>query len=385
MTIRSTPNVVPLAQPSLGEDEWQAVREPIFSGQLTQGKLVEAFETEFAGAHGAQYGIACTSATTGLHTALKALGIGPGDEVIVPAFTWLTSANAVVYCGAKPVFVDISLDSFNLDPSLLADALSTRTKAIIVVHLFGHPADFDAITNISGSIPIIEDSACAAGTLYKGRPAGSLGIAGVFSFHPRKVLTTGEGGMITTSDPLLAETAKILRNHGASLGGLSRIESSAPHQMADFEVLGFNYRYTDLQAAVGRVQLKKLDSFIRERELLEEAYRENLKSVPWLTTPRKPETLGSLHSWQSYVVLVDEKVAKKSRNQIMIEMQENGIQTRPGTHAIPNLGYYKNQPGIDPQKFPSALKAEALSIALPLFNRITNDQQMKVIKCLLKI
>ena len=197
-----------------------------------------------------------------MHLALIALDIKAGDEVIVPAFTWVSTANVVLYQGAEVVFCDIDPNTFNLDPKKLQEKITPNTKAIMVVHLFGLCAPMDEIKTISGDIPLIEDGACAAGSAYKGVPAGSLGLMGCFSFHPRKSITTGEGGMITTNDNELGEKLQILRNHGASISEEQRHHGAKPYILPDFNILGYNYRMTDLQGAIGVVQLNKLDQFI---------------------------------------------------------------------------------------------------------------------------
>ena len=257
---------IPIASPCLGEEEWEACREPLLSGWLTQGPQVAAFEREFAERRDSQ-AIATTSCTTALHLALAAAGLNAGDEVIVPAFTWVATANVVRYCGATPVFVDVDPATYNLDPEQLAAGLSPRTRGVIPVHLFGLCADLGAIRrNLPADVFVLEDAACAAGASYHGRPAGGLGDAAAFSFHPRKAITTGEGGMVTTNDASLADRARQLRNHGASISEEDRHRGPQPFLMADYDEVGFNYRMTDLQAAVGLVQLGKLDRFVAERQ-----------------------------------------------------------------------------------------------------------------------
>ena len=209
---------VAISLPSTGDEEWQAVREPLVSGWLTQGPKVAEFEQKFANFHQVNHALATTSCTTGLHLMLAALGVGPGDEVVVPAFTWVSTANVVVYCGATPVLADVEPTTFNINPDDIAHRITSRTKAVIVVHLFGLCADMDRIRAVvPNHIPIVEDCACAAGATYKTKSAGTLGIAGVFSFHPRKSVTTGEWGMVTTNDAELAKVCDQLRNHGASV------------------------------------------------------------------------------------------------------------------------------------------------------------------------
>jgi perosamine synthetase len=362
---------IPIALPCIGEEEWQAIRDPLFSGWLTQGPKVAAFEEGFAARHGVKHAVATTSCTTALHLILAAMEIGPGDEVIVPAFTWIATANVTLHCGATPVFVDIDRRSFNLDPKEVAAKVTSRTKAIIAVHLFGLCADMDAIAEAAPGIPIIEDAACAAGALYKGRSAGSLGMAAAFSFHPRKSITTGEGGMITTNDDTLAETARMLRNHGASISEEERHCGPKPYLMAEYNLLGFNYRMTDLQGAVGLVQLGKLGLFIEERQRWAEFYCQEFADISWLQTPIVPNGFG--HGWQAFVCYVVESKSPLSRNEILERLQARGVSSRPGTHAVPMLRYYRERFSFKPEDFSTAWDCERYSLAIPLHNRMTED------------
>jgi dTDP-4-amino-4,6-dideoxygalactose transaminase len=371
---------IAISLPSTGDDEWQAVRDSLMTGWLTQGPKVKAFEQAFARRHSVKHAIASTSCTTALHLILAALEIGPGDEVIVPAFTWIATANVVLYCGATPVFVDIDQTSFNMDPSKIAKKITKNTKAIIPVHLFGLCADIDAISAAAPGIPIIEDAACAAGSSYKGRSAGTLGVAAAFSFHPRKSITTGEGGMVTTHDEAVAEKINMLRNHGASVSEEQRHKGSRPYILPDFNILGFNYRMTDLQGAVGLVQLAKLDSFIEERHKWTAYYERELAELTWLRTPFVPD--GYKHGWQSYVCLADEAKAPRPRNEIMEYLQSKGISTRPGTHAVHMLSYYSKTFGCAYDDYPHSRDAYLYSIALPLHNRMTDEDYYYVVKML---
>jgi len=372
---------IQIATPSLGEEEWQALREPIESGWLTQGPKVAAFESAFAARHNVKHAIAVTSATTGLHLALAALGIGPGDEVIVPAFTWVATANVVLYCGATPVFADVDRVTFNIDPNDLVRRVTPRTKAVIPVHLFGLCADMEAIRAVlRPDIRIIEDAACAAGASWQGKSAGALGDLGVFSFHPRKSITTGEGGMVTTNDDNLAERAKMLRNHGASVSEEERHRGPRPYLLPEFDLLGFNYRMTDLQGAVGLVQLKKLDRFITERAQLAAQYRKELTDVTWLRLPHEPN--GGRHAWQAFVTYVDAGAAPLSRNEIMETLQQRGISTRPGTHAVHMLGYYRKRFDLKPDDFPGARDCDRHTMAIPLHNRMNEDDFSHIVKSL---
>jgi dTDP-4-amino-4,6-dideoxygalactose transaminase len=375
--------IIPISLPVTGQEEWEALKEPLMSGWLTSGPKVREFEQLFAARHGVKHALAVTSATTALHLALVALGIKEGDEVIVPAFTWVSTANVVLYCGAKVVFVDIDPFTFNINPEDLSKRITSKTKAIIPVHLFGLCADMDKIKEIAGNIPLIEDGACAAGASYKGTPAGGLGTIGCFSFHPRKSVTTGEGGMITTNDDELAEIMGMLRNHGASISEEQRHHGAKPYMLPDFNALGYNYRMTDLQGAVGVVQIKKLDQFINEREKWANFYTKELDSIPWLRTPKHGADYK--HGWQSFVTFVDESKSPASRNEIMELLQQQGISTRPGTHAVHMLNFYKEKFNIQPSDYPGAQAANNSSMSIPLHNRMVAedfDYVVSVIKAL---
>jgi perosamine synthetase len=371
---------IPISLPVTGEEEWQATREPLMNGWLTSGPKVREFEELFARRHQVKHALAVTSATTALHLALVALQVGPGDEVIVPAFTWVSTANVVLYCGAKVVFADVDPITFNMDPEDLKKRITSKTKAIIPVHLFGLCANMDAIKAIAGKIPLVEDGACAAGAAYKGTPAGALGTIGCFSFHPRKSVTTGEGGMITTNDDHLADVMSMLRNHGASISEEQRHHGPRPYILPDFNMLGYNYRMTDLQGAVGVVQIKKLDTFIDERAKWAAWYTEQLKDIAWLRTPLfGPEYK---HGWQSFVTFVDERKAPFSRNEIMEKLQEQGISTRPGTHAVHMLNFYAQKYDLKPTDYPGAQAANDLSMAIPLHNRMVAEDYQFVVEVL---
>jgi perosamine synthetase len=371
---------IPISLPVTGVEEWEATKEPLMNGWLTSGPKVREFEQLFADRHRVKHALAVTSATTALHLAMVALNVGPGDEVVVPAFTWVSTANVVLYCGAKVVFVDVDPKTFNLCPTDLGKRITSRTKAIIPVHLFGLCADMDAIREIAPGIPLVEDGACAAGAAYKNVPAGALGTIGCFSFHPRKSVTTGEGGMVTTNDDSIAELVGMLRNHGASISEEQRHRGPRPYILPDFNLLGYNYRMTDLQGAVGVAQLKKLDAFIDERHRWAQWYSEQLSSIPWLRTPAYDSNYK--HGWQSYVTFVDETKSPFSRNEIMEKLQEHGIATRPGTHAVHMLSYYRNRFGYRPEDFPGAQASNDYSMAIPLHNRMTEDDYRYVVDVL---
>jgi len=372
-----------ISQPVLGEDEWQSLKEPLNSGWVTQGPKVKEFETSFAERHNVKHALACTSATTALHLALIALNIKEGDEVIVPAFTWIATANVVLYCGATPIFTDIELSTFNIDPKDIGHRITDKTKAIIPVHLFGLCANMDEIKEVANGIPLIEDAACAAGASYKGIPAGGLGDFGCFSFHPRKSITTGEGGMVTTNNSNYAEKIDMLRNHGAAVSEEQRHHGPKPFILPDFNILGFNYRMTDLQGAIGVEQLKKLDIFINERKKWAEYYEHELSAIEWIATPQVDNNYN--HGWQSYVLLIDESKSPHLRNEIMEILQAKGISTRPGTHAVHMLNYYKEKYGLSPDDYPNAKTANDCSMAIPLHNRMNEEDFVYVVETLKSI
>jgi len=359
---------IPIAHPATGEEEWLALREPLLSGWITQGPKVAAFEKAFGHWHQVRHALATTSCTTGLRLILAALEVGPGDEVIVPSFTWVATANVVVHCGATPVFVDIDAETFNVDPARVAERVTPRTRAIIAIHLFGLCADVEAIAAAVPGVPIIEDAACAVGAMYRGRPAGGLGRAAAFSFHPRKVISTGEGGMVTTDDDDLADRINALRNHGATVSEEQRHRGPRPYLLPEFHLPGFNFRMTDLQGAVGLVQMGKLDRLLAERRRLAALYDQSLADIPWLRTPRTPEDCR--HAYQSYVCMVEEQSAPTSRNAIMEALQQRGVSTRPGTHAVHMQAYYRERFGWKPEDCPVARDGDRLSMAIPLHNRM---------------
>jgi dTDP-4-amino-4,6-dideoxygalactose transaminase len=381
---KTTIRKIPISLPCTGDEEWQATRDPILTGWLTQGPKVAEFEKAFARRHGVDHALAVTSCTTGLHLVLAAMGIGPGDEVIVPAFTWVATANVVLYCGATPVLADVDVGTNNIDPQDVARRITARTKAVIAVHLFGLCADMQELRKlVPDHIPIIEDAACAAGASYRGVSAGALGEAAVFSFHPRKSITTGEGGMVCTNNANLAQIADQLRNHGASISEEQRHRGPRPYLLPEFNLLGFNYRMTDLQGAVGIVQLEKLDRFIQERHDRATYYCESLAEVPWLRMPVLPQ--DGTHAWQAFVTYVDPNLAPMPRNEIMERLQAQGISTRPGTHAVHMLGYYQSRFGYRPEDYPHARACNDDTMAIPLHNRMNEEDYEYVVDAIKSI
>jgi dTDP-4-amino-4,6-dideoxygalactose transaminase len=375
--------IIQISQPCLGEEEWQALREPLFSGWVTQGPKVKEFERLFAERHKVKHALAVSNCTTALHLALLAAGVGKGDEVLLPAFTWVATANAVLYCNATPVFVDIDPVTFNIDPAKIKAKLTNKTKVIIPVHLFGLCADIDAIKKVAPGIKIVEDGACASGSGYKGVPAGGLGDLGCFSFHPRKSITTGEGGMVTTNSDELAQKVDILRNHGASVSEEQRHKGPKPYILPDFEVMGFNYRMTDLQGAVGAVQIKKLDNYIEERQKWADFYNDSFRDIRWLRPPSFSSDYK--HGWQSYVLFIDEGESPIRRNDLMEHMQQHGISTRPGTHAVHMLSFYAKNMGLKPSDFPGAYAANEFSMSIPLHNKMGKEDYEYVVSVIRSI
>jgi dTDP-4-amino-4,6-dideoxygalactose transaminase len=347
------------------------------SGWVTQGPLTREFEKEIIQLHQVEYALATTSCTAALHLAVLALGLGPGDEVVVPAFTWITSGNAAEYAGAKTVFADVDPRTYNLDVAAFEKAITPRTRAVIAVHLFGLAADMDAILAVARrhNIKVIEDAACAIATTYNGQPVGGFGEVGCFSFHPRKIVTTGEGGMVTTNSPALARRIASLRNHGST--GLPPQEQANPQpwSMATFDELGFNYRLSDIQAAIGMAQLAKLQELLAERRRAAQLYTRLLSDIEELVLPTAGPIEG--HTYQSYVVRL-KSGGRERRNALMTMLQEDGIQTRPGTHAVHRLGYYRQKYGLEAGDFPNAALCEDTTITLPIFPGITPADQERV-------
>ncbi len=370
-----------ITEPSFDETEIEMVRAALASKWVTQGPMTERFEAMIAANQKSAFAMACTSCTSGLHLATMALGLGPGDEVIVPAFTWITSAHSAEYVGAKAVFADIDLDTFNINPKALEAAITPRTKAVVAVHLFGLAAPMDEIRAICAprGIRIIEDAACAIATTYKGEPVGALGDLGCFSFHPRKVVTTGEGGAVTTNDPALAAIVMSLRNHGTTGLPSAEIEPHGPWTMGTFDRLGFNLRLSDIQAAVGVAQMGKLEKLVADRRATAKRYTAMLRDMNDLVLPVNGDAEG--HTYQSYVIrLVDG--GRKRRNKVMQAMALAEIQCRPGTHAVHRLGYYREKYALKPEQFPMASTAEDTTITLPIVPFMRHSDQDRVVKTL---
>jgi dTDP-4-amino-4,6-dideoxygalactose transaminase len=358
------------------------------NGWLVQGPKVCEFEEKWSAFTGAKHSIAVTSCTTALQLSLAALGFGPGDEAIVPAFTWISTANVIEHLGGSVVFCDIDLGTFNLDVTQLEGKITPRTKAILPVHLFGLAADMTAICAIASErkLWVVEDAACGFGSRYHKQHVGTFGDTGCFSFHPRKAITTGEGGMITTQDGTLAEKLRRLRDHGAAMSDLQRHLGPRPYLLADHPDAGYNQRMTDIQAALGSAQMERATEILKERQRLASRYDAAFSGLPWLLTP--PHCEGYEHGYQSYPCLFrSEPITSKSiplinkaRNAWMDKLQQAGISSRPATHAVHMLKYYREKYRLNAEDFPNAWAANDCSISLPLFHGMTEVEQSYVIE-----
>jgi perosamine synthetase len=379
--------MIPITKAIFDETDLALIQEPLKSGWVVQGKYVKQFEEMFATFSGIKHTIATTSCTTSLHIAMAALDLQPDDEVLVPAFTWISSANCVEYFKAKPVFIDIDLTTFNIDIQKIEEKITPKTKGIIPVHLFGLVADMTPILEIAKkhNLFVVEDAACGFDSWYKGKHAGDFGDFGCFSFHPRKSITTGEGGMITTNDDAKAQLCRTLRDHGASRSDFQRHHQKYSFLLAEYHHLGFNFRMTDIQGALGVTQMQKADKIMAGRREGAKRYDTLLQGLDWLQLPFKNESY--VHGYQSYVCLFQpeqptlanwEKMHHK-RNEIMLKLEEKGIITRQGTHAAAHLDYYKNKYGTKIADFPHAFLAEMLTITLPLYAGMTQEENEIVV------
>ena len=369
--------MIPVARPWLGEAEAEAARRPLLSGWVTQGPEVAAFEAEFAAAVGARYACAVSNCTVGLHLALRAAGVGRGDDVVTVSHSFIATANSIRYLGARPVFVDVQPGTFNMNPELVEEALTARTRAILCVHQVGMPCDLAALAGIARrrGLPLVEDAACAIGSeiLWEGgwerigRPHGDVAC---FSFHPRKLVTAGEGGMLTTADEEWDRKFRLWRQHGMSVPDTVR-HSLDRVVVEEYLELGFNYRMTDLQAAVGRTQLARLPAMIERRRLLADRYAELLSGLPGLGLPEEPAWARS--NWQSFCVRLP---AWCDQRQVMEAMLDAGVATRRGimcAHREPAYGFEPWSAG--PSGLIESERAQDNCILLPLFHELLAEDQ----------
>jgi dTDP-4-amino-4,6-dideoxygalactose transaminase len=370
---------VPIARPWFDEADLNSIRTPLETGWVVQGPRVRAFEQKFSRFVGADDGVACSSGTSAIHLSLSALKIGPGDEVIVPSFTWIATANAVLYCGATPILCDIDLDTYNIDPAAFEAAIGPRTRAVIPVHLFGQAAPMDAVMAIATEhgLGVVEDAACAFGARWGNVHLGTIGDFGTFSFHPRKAITTGEGGMVVCRNPGDMDRLRSLRDHGAE-----RTESGMPR----FDRLGFNYRMTDIQGALGYSQMDKANWIIEQRAERARRYDRLLAEFDWIRTPSV--VAGSVHAYQAYVCLFrPEKPSLANlgalntlRNVLMTNLEDRGVSTRQGTHAVHALGLYRERYGYQETSLEQSWLADQLTFALPLYPQMTDAEQDYVVE-----
>lgn len=382
---------IPISKNWFGDEELEAIQQPLRAGWVVQGQQVRNFETRFAEYTKTALALSCSSGTAALHIAVSAMGLQPGDEVLVPGFTWIATANVVELLGAKPVFCDIDLNTFNTSADAFSSAVTPRTKGMIPVHLFGLCADMDEILSLARrhNLWIVEDAACALGSWYRSTHAGAFGELGCFSFHPRKSITTGEGGMLTLKDNELYRTCDGLRNHGAVPAPGGTVGNTGHTSLLpSYSIPGFNYRLTDIQAALGVAQLGRLDFLLSERRRCARYYSEHLSGVEWLRLPREPS--GYVHSWQSYVGLYAPSTPTLSkvnemnlgRNRLMSHLEGHGIATRQGTHAPPHLEFYALKYSIRQEDLPNSWLADRLSIALPVFPGMSEEELHHVVTCI---
>jgi perosamine synthetase len=390
---------IPITKTVFDECEKENIVKPLESGWLVQGPYVNEFQKMFAEFTGAKYALATTSCTTALHLGLEALGIGKGDKVIVSSFTYIASANAVEYTGAEVVFCDIDLKTFNIDETKLEELVKQdkTIKAIMPVNLFGLCANLPYIIKLAKKydLKVIEDSACGFDGWIRDKHSGTFGDCGCFSFHPRKSISTGEGGMLITDDEKIAKIVSQLRDHGASKSDLQRHKEKGGSLLPDFTMRGYNYRMTDFQGAIGVCQMKKKDYIMSERRRIASLYDKVLKDIDELVTPYVPENYK--HGYQSYVCLftegedlsnlTKEKIDKINikRNRFMEKLEENGIATRQGTHAVHTLGYYKNKYHLKDEDYLMSYAADRLSVALPLYTGMSDKEFNYVIENIKKV
>lgn len=369
--------MIPIALPLLAEEEADAARAAVLSGWVSQGPQVAAFEHDFAALVGAPYACAVSNCTIALHLALTALEIGPGDEIITASHSFIATANSIRYCGATPVFVDIDPGTYNIDPNRVAEAITPRTRAVIAVHQMGMPCDLAALATLADrhGIILIEDAACAAGSQIRvdgdweriGKPHGRIAC---FSFHPRKVITTGEGGMLTTADAKLDHKFRLLRQHGMSVPDIVR-HGSPQVIFEDYLMVGFNYRMTDIQAAVGRKQLERLPELVSRRRAIAARYGELLANFEGLRLPAEPDWARS--NWQSYCMGLPDRVDQRT---VMQSLLDQGIATRRGIMCSHREAPYAN----DRQRhnLQQSELAQDNSILLPIYAQMSKEDQERV-------
>jgi perosamine synthetase len=371
---------VPFARPEFGEEEARAVADVLRSGWAAQGPAVARFEELFAEMTGARHAVAVSSCTTALHLALVLAGVEPGDEVICPSYSFIATANAVLYAGATPVFADIERDTWNIDPADALRRVTTRTKVIMPVHQVGLAADLDRLSPLPPGVAVVEDAACAIGSTYRGRSVGSHGHTACFSFHPRKTLSTGEGGMVTTDDPRIAERARQLRSHGASVSAFSR-HASKGLVTEEYRELGFNYRMSDIQAAVGVAQVPKVAGFLARRRAIADRYDAAFLGLrEQLQVPARPAYAG--HAFQSYGIRLT-PACRHQRDDVLRALVERGITCRRGIAPIHLEPLYRDRFG--PVSLPVTEEVAARSLFIPMYASLAESDQRRVVDALTDI
>jgi dTDP-4-amino-4,6-dideoxygalactose transaminase len=373
---------IPVARPFFGEEEERALVAVLRSGWVSQGPRVAEFEQKFAEYVGAPHAVAVSSCTTALHLALLTAGVNPGDEVLCPSLSFIATANAIVYAGARPIFVDIDEATYNMAPSAIESAITPRTQAILVVHQIGLPCPLNEITAIATrhGLVVIEDAACAIGAEYAGTRIGwPHTLMACFSFHPRKILTTGEGGMITTNDEDLAARLRRLRQHAMTVSDLARHRATTVVSES-YDEVGYNYRMTDLQASVGLVQLQRLDGMLARRRELALRYSSRLSAIPWLAMPREPA--GCRSNFQSYMVRLQND-APISRDALLQKLLELGVSSRRGIMAVHREEPYRS--AAWDAVLPVTDLVTDTSLILPLFHDMREEDQDYIIDSLERI
>lgn len=367
--------MIPIAKPYLTEAEADAAANAVLSGWVAQGPQVREFEKKFAEYSGANHAVAVSNCTTALHLSMIVSGIGPGDEVICPSMSYVASSNSIIHAGATPVFAEVRASDFNLDPSDVIRRITGKTKAVLLVHQIGMPADIDAFRKIADEhkLKLIEDAACAAGSSYKGKKIGSHSELVCFSFHPRKVITTGEGGMITTSDDELRKRLTLLRSHAMRVSALERHDTSTVKD-EDHTEIGYNYRMTDIQAAIGIRQLEKLDELVRERRRIAEKYRDGLSGIKGISFQKEAE--GLVSNYQSFAVVLNDE-ANAGRDELMSRLAARGISTRKGIMTAHRQSAYESI--IGKVSLPVTEKASDTSLLLPIYFPMPDSEVSAVI------
>ena len=380
---------IPITKPYFTKDEFEIIQEPLKTGWVVQGPFVQKFEKAISKFIGAKYSIALNSCTSGQFIMSRIIDLKPEDEVIMPAFTWISTANSVEFLGAKAVFCDINLDTFNIDSNKIKSLITNKTKAIYPVNLFGLPAELEKISQIAQkfNLRVIEDSACGLGGFINEKHCGTFGDAAVFSFHPRKSITSGEGGMIITDKQDIAEKARSLRDHGAVKSDLERHKANGGFLLTEYPMLGYNYRMTDIQGALGFSQSQKIPIIFQKKQELAAIYDSKVDNISWLRKPLTPDKFT--HGYQTYCCLFKPDEAQQAidkrdidyidrlheeRNAVMLALEKKGIATRQGTHSVHIQKYYREKYQYLKEDFIKSYTADRLTMALPFFPQMTTKE-----------